>query len=357
MALSKLEPPSPPPEDPPSPSHYYTALPSQPHDQDCVVLPYYRSGLQRWRSRRVLCTASLLLLAALVYIFWPSDPEVKIVRMHINRMQIHTIPIIALDISLLVTLKVRNSGVYSMDFTSLDVAVGYRGKMLGHVTSEHGHVRALGSSYVEAMLDLNGIEVLSDVVYILEDLAKGTVPFDTVTAVAGSLGLFFFKFPLKAKVSCEIVVNRTSQTIIRQNCYPQALQSCLTEQDLRPQVLAFFFHYMEVSKWCSSDIQELRWSQGYVKSQYDRMLSMNVLVTTRSKLPLWRLLWRKLMREKKKIFDCSSSTRVCVSYDPYTYAQNFDQGLMSANPDDLSRSFSARFAVPSRVFEKSGLVG
>ncbi|XVF26733.1 hypothetical protein REPUB_Repub14bG0043800 [Reevesia pubescens] len=62
------------------------------------------------------------------------------------------------------------------------------------------------------------------------------------------------------------------------------------------------------------------------------------------------------MREKKKIFDCSSSTRVHVSYDAYTYAQNFDQGLMSANPDDLSRSFSARFAVPSRVFEKSGLV-
>lgn len=156
-----------------------------------------------------------------MYIFWPSDPEVKIVRMHINRMQIHTIPIIALDISLLVTMKVRNPGVYSLDFTTLDVAVGYRGKLLGHVTSEHGHVRAMGSSYVEAMLDLSGIEVLSDVVYMLEDLARGTVPFDTVTAVAGWFGLTFFKFPLKAKVSCEIVVNRFSQTIIRQNCYPQ----------------------------------------------------------------------------------------------------------------------------------------
>ncbi|KAK6268018.1 hypothetical protein QUC31_012178 [Theobroma cacao] len=110
---------------------------------------------------------------------------------------------------------------------------------------------------------------------------------------------------------------------------------------------------MELSKWCSSGTQDLRWSQGYAKSQYDRMHSINVLVT-RSKLPRWRMLWRRLMREKKKIFDCSSSTRVHVSYDPYTYAQNFDQGLMSADPDDLSRSFSARFAVPSRVFEKSG---
>ena len=198
MALTKLEQPSP-PEEPPSPSHYYIALPPQSPDQNYVVLPYYRPGRHCWRGCRILCTASLVLLAALVYIFWPSDPEVKIVRMHVTRMQLHTIPIIAIDISLLITLKVRNSDVYSMDFTSLDVVVGYRGKMLGHVTSEHGHVRAMGSSYVEAELELNGIEVLSDVVFMLEDLARGTIPFDTVTEVAGWLGLSFFKCPLKVK--------------------------------------------------------------------------------------------------------------------------------------------------------------
>ncbi|KAK6264053.1 hypothetical protein SCA6_019487 [Theobroma cacao] len=223
MVFSKLEQP-PPPEEPSSPCHYFTALPSQPPDQNYLVLPYYRPTL-RWCGCRILCTASLVLLATSVYIFWPSDPEVKIVRMHVDRMQLHTIPIIALDISLLVTLKVRNSDVYSVDFTSLDVAVGYRGKMLGHVTSEHGHVRAWGSSYVQAELELNGVEVLSDVVYMLEDLARGTVPFDTVTEVAGWLGLSLFKFPLKARVSCEIVVNRTNQTIIRQNCYPMVAAS------------------------------------------------------------------------------------------------------------------------------------
>ncbi|OMO54118.1 Late embryogenesis abundant protein, LEA-14 [Corchorus capsularis] len=192
MATSK-------PEEPPSPSqsHYYKPLPPQSPDQDYVVLPYYHRRLRR-PSCRILCIASLVLfLAALVYTLWPSDPEVKIVRMHINRMQLHTIPIISLDISLFVTLKVKNSDVYSLDFTTLDVAVGYRGKMLGHVTAEQGHVRALGSSYVEAELELNGIEVLSDVVYMLEDLAKGTIPFDTVTEVVGCLGLSFLKFPLK----------------------------------------------------------------------------------------------------------------------------------------------------------------
>ncbi|XP_039017574.1 uncharacterized protein LOC120148556 [Hibiscus syriacus] len=113
---------------------------------------------------------------------------------------------------------------------------------------------------------------------------------------------------------------------------------------------------MEVSKLCCSGIQELRWRS----TRYDRMLSINVLAKTTSKLPRWRLLWRKLMREKKKIYICSSRSTtgvLNVSYDPHTYAQNFDQGLISADPDDFSRSFSARFAVPSRVFDNTGFIG
>lgn len=93
-----------------------------------------------------------------------------------------------------------------MDYRTLEVAVGYRGKKLGHVRSENGHVRALGSSYVEAELDLECVKVLSDVVFLLEDLAKGTVPFDTVTEVTGRLGIFFFRFPLKVKVCLPLAI-------------------------------------------------------------------------------------------------------------------------------------------------------
>ncbi|KAL2243350.1 UNVERIFIED_CONTAM: hypothetical protein Sindi_0453000 [Sesamum indicum] len=36
--------------------------------------------------------------------------------------------------------------------------------------------------------------------------------------------------------------------------------------------------------------------------------------------------------------------------------ENFDQGSIWADPDDLSRSFSARFAVPSTIFDKNRLM-
>lgn len=104
-----------------------------------------------------------------------------------------------------VTLKVHNVDVYSMDYKTLEVAVGYRGKRLGHVKSHHGHVRALGSSYVEAELELECVKVLSDVVFLLEDLARGAVPIDTVTEFSGHLGIFFFGFPLKVKFFLTLV--------------------------------------------------------------------------------------------------------------------------------------------------------
>lgn len=101
------------------------------------------------------------------------------------------------------------------------VSVGYRGRELGFVTSAGGRVKATGSSYLNATLDLNGFEVMYDVFYLLEDLARGVIPFDTVSQVNGALGFFFFKIPIKAKLSCEVYVNTSDQTVVHQDCYPE----------------------------------------------------------------------------------------------------------------------------------------
>uniref|UniRef100_A0A0D9UXK5 Uncharacterized protein n=1 Tax=Leersia perrieri TaxID=77586 RepID=A0A0D9UXK5_9ORYZ len=71
-------------------------------------------------------------------------------------------------------------------------------------------------------------------------------------------------------------------------------------------------------------------------------------------------LWRRILREnKRRILLCatgcvpsSSSAAARVPYDAYSYAQNFDDGAAWVEPENLSRSFSARFAVPSRVLQR-----
>lgn len=61
-------------------------------------------------------------------------------------------------------------------------------------------MRARGSSYVNATLVLDGLEVIHDVFYLLEDLAKGVIPFDTDSEVDGTVGLLFFKIPIKVNL-------------------------------------------------------------------------------------------------------------------------------------------------------------
>ncbi|KAJ8756179.1 hypothetical protein K2173_024726 [Erythroxylum novogranatense] len=208
----------------PSQSHYYTPMLCSHHHQTHLVIPFCLPENLRLRWRTIILTLLLLLLlTALVYFFWPSEPTLKIVRLKLKKIHVHTRPFIYIDISLHATIMVRNVDAYSMDFTSIYVRIKYRGKRLGYVKAHGGHVKALTSSYVEAELELTRVRILSDVVYLLEDLSKGRIPFHTETEVTGTLGFLLFGLPLKTKLLCEVVINTTNQTIERQNCYTKSL--------------------------------------------------------------------------------------------------------------------------------------
>ncbi|KAH7511900.1 hypothetical protein FEM48_Zijuj12G0032200 [Ziziphus jujuba var. spinosa] len=202
---------------------FYAPIPSHPTHQNVIVLPLYQPASYRRRRRLRLCLipTAVLLLCAAVYCLYPSDPFLQLARLQLNHVRVNSFPKLTLDVSFSLLVKVRNRDFYSLDYDSLVVSVGYRGRELGFVSSGGGRVRARGSSYVNATLNLDGLEVIHDVFYLLADLAKGVIPFDTDTEVVGNLGLFFFKIPLKAKVSCEVYVNTNDQTVVRQDCYPE----------------------------------------------------------------------------------------------------------------------------------------
>lgn len=67
--------------------------------------------------------------------------------------------------------------------------------------SQGGHLRARDSSYVNATLELDGLEVVHDVIYLIGDLAKGVIPFDTIAEVKGDLGVLLFQIPIQVYIS------------------------------------------------------------------------------------------------------------------------------------------------------------
>ncbi|KAF8025562.1 hypothetical protein BT93_F2411 [Corymbia citriodora subsp. variegata] len=79
------------------------------------------------------------------------------------------------------------------------------------------------------------------------------------------------------------------------------------------------------------------------------LVPFDVLLTAGVKLLVGRI-WLRKMKER-------FSAPACAPYDPFTYAQNFDQGQTWADPDNLSRTFSARFAVPSRILVETESTG
>nr|KYP54211.1 hypothetical protein KK1_000386 [Cajanus cajan] len=100
---------------------------------------------------------------------------------------------------------------------------------------------------------------------------------------------------------------------------------------------------------CLSTIRSnSNWSS-YERISYDPIVCVNEFVA-RLKMGSWKTLWRKIKRERRRFFSPSPVFHhFHVQYDPTSYLQNFDDGY-STDPDNVSRSFSARFAAPSKIF-------
>ncbi|KAK6944995.1 hypothetical protein RJ641_026097 [Dillenia turbinata] len=104
---------------------------------------------------------------------------------------------------------------------------------------------------------------------------------------------------------------------------------------------------MDAGNWKAQRSKMVRLGQGY-----EEVVAMEFQQSVESNTPVWKVWWRKLLREKRRLFEPQVGVAFQVPYDPQSYELNFDQGLMLDEPDSLSRSFSVRFADPSRIFHK-----
>ncbi|KAL1559065.1 hypothetical protein AAHA92_09450 [Salvia divinorum] len=103
---------------------------------------------------------------------------------------------------------------------------------------------------------------------------------------------------------------------------------------------------------------ELCWPRSCSARNYGRFEAHDMAEARSSRAPIWRVLWKRIKREKKRRFPpFSNSNGLKFNYDPSSYSQNFDDQTSTwADADDISRTFSARFAVSSRFFANNSLM-
>ncbi|KAJ0977836.1 hypothetical protein J5N97_013310 [Dioscorea zingiberensis] len=109
---------------------------------------------------------------------------------------------------------------------------------------------------------------------------------------------------------------------------------------------------MDLASWCctSSSRRTAGFSRRFTESDYDEEFDEMDYPIVRSSPSRWRGLWRRIVKGRRRILNLSA--RAHVPYDAYSYAQNFDDGSAWIEPENLSRSFSARFADPSRILRR-----
>lgn len=200
-----------------------------PADPYYVVLP--PAPIDPWKRRRqllgygslIICVA--LLVVAAVYFLWPSQVQIQVARFQLNQFGYNIVPqpgsfvpLLFLNFSMDMMVQVNNRDFYGVDYDSVNVEIGYRGRSIGSVSSENGRLSARQTTYVNATLDLDGAEVVHDVGYLLKDIEKGEVPLDTVTEFDGRIKVWFFNIGLKKAASCGVVVIPSNKTIISQDC-------------------------------------------------------------------------------------------------------------------------------------------
>ncbi|CAJ1972304.1 unnamed protein product [Sphenostylis stenocarpa] len=90
----------------------------------------------------------------------------------------------------------------------------------------------------------------------------------------------------------------------------------------------------------STSIESIRLGRSYTKPHSQRHRDGTKQV--------WQMLWRKIKRDKQK--------KGFGIYDPESYSMNFDHGTAWMEPDNLPRSFSSRYADPSRILPPTHLL-
>ncbi|KAF0913128.1 hypothetical protein E2562_020262 [Oryza meyeriana var. granulata] len=205
------------------PPPYLDARADADADSYVLLVPVRLRRLRRGCRCRCLgpLLASLALLSLSGFLLWPADPDVSVARLRLAHVSVSARPSVSVTISAALKVRVRNPDFFALDYSRLDVDIGYRGAPLGRVTSGGGRVRARAVSYIDADLSLDGISVVEDAIYLLEDLARGSVPFDTIAEVEGHVRLFFLSIPVKGRISCVVHINPHNQTIVHQDCYPE----------------------------------------------------------------------------------------------------------------------------------------
>ncbi|MQL87523.1 hypothetical protein Taro_020064, partial [Colocasia esculenta] len=189
-------------------SYYYIRVPILDSEQPpYVVIPLCPSKPDRLRKCisckcycfNLLILMGILLLLAMGFILWLSQPKLNVVRVHLNHMNISSqdTNIVSLDASMDLEVKIQNQDIMPYSYNLVSIFIGYQGVWLQPTVTNERFVNTPGVSYFEATVGLNGTQALGTSLEPHGNIKEGLVPLDIVIEVGANYHFLYVYVPVQ----------------------------------------------------------------------------------------------------------------------------------------------------------------
>ncbi|KAH7298624.1 hypothetical protein KP509_25G051700 [Ceratopteris richardii] len=209
----------------------YPSAPIPPPPPQPPLFPYF-GRLRQGCGCRVyygpVCAGLSCLIVVLIavgaFFVWPRSLNVTVDDVSLGKIHFNVdregsiIPRIYLNLTLNLKLEAANPNYFRVTYETLNVSIFYQDDPIGQVESDGGDIRARSKSSMDATLKLTGYEIASNILSLIADIARHAVPLQTITTFDGHIDVFSFKIPLRAHVSCNLLIDPESQSITSKSC-------------------------------------------------------------------------------------------------------------------------------------------
>lgn len=194
-------------------------------------LPYHRERRRCCRCNKFcgrtcgcVCFLLVILIAVAAFFVWPrslsmSVDDISLGKIHfVIKREGGILPSVYLNLTINLKLEAENPNYFSATYETIIVSLYYDGDELGEVESHGGSIGRRSTSSVDAVCELNGNQIASNVLSIIADYYFGAIPVQTIVTFNGHLNVLWFKIPLEADVTCDLLIDTNTQELASTSC-------------------------------------------------------------------------------------------------------------------------------------------
>ncbi|PWA93733.1 Late embryogenesis abundant protein, LEA-14 [Artemisia annua] len=162
----------------------------------------------------------ILILALTVFKFKKPVTTVNSVVLNDVNATVNLVPLrVSLNISLDITITVRNPNKVGITYQNSSAALRYKGRDIGNVPIPAGKIGSDDSKKMNLTLTIFADRLLTDI-DVYGDVISGNFPVSTHTKITGKVRILnLFNIHVVSTSTCDLEIDVLNQKIAKQNCH------------------------------------------------------------------------------------------------------------------------------------------